>query len=227
MRDQYAGDISDLLKYALLRHLAAGNRPLGVAWFARRTPRRVLGREKWIGLDSGLWQALKALPSRSVVEVERLPIWPTGSIFHRVPVATRALRAPWAAEMVRGLSDCDLIFVDPDNGLGRATPRHTTLDELKSLRCHGRVILLIKFPGRVSFDRQEDAYHDLLRKGSGATDVITLRTSVAVSGTNGHSVPRCRWFTLLDHNAELADRMSSFATRLNGIDGATASIRKK
>ena len=33
MRDQYAGDISDLLKLSLLRTLAAGDRSLGVGWY--------------------------------------------------------------------------------------------------------------------------------------------------------------------------------------------------
>ena len=33
MRDQYAGDVSDVLKFALLRALARQDRTLGVAWY--------------------------------------------------------------------------------------------------------------------------------------------------------------------------------------------------
>ena len=33
MRDQYAGDISDVLKFAFLRTLAGQDKTLGVAWY--------------------------------------------------------------------------------------------------------------------------------------------------------------------------------------------------
>jgi hypothetical protein len=33
MRDQYAGDISDLLKFALLRTLAGNDKTIGVGWY--------------------------------------------------------------------------------------------------------------------------------------------------------------------------------------------------
>jgi hypothetical protein len=33
MKDQYAGDISDVLKFAFLRALAGSDRMLGVAWY--------------------------------------------------------------------------------------------------------------------------------------------------------------------------------------------------
>jgi hypothetical protein len=33
MRDQYAGDISDVLKFAFLRALAGKDRTLGIAWY--------------------------------------------------------------------------------------------------------------------------------------------------------------------------------------------------
>lgn len=33
MRDQYAGDVSDFLKFAFLRALAGEDRILGIAWY--------------------------------------------------------------------------------------------------------------------------------------------------------------------------------------------------
>ena len=33
MRDQYAGDVSDVLKFAFLRALAGADRTLGIAWY--------------------------------------------------------------------------------------------------------------------------------------------------------------------------------------------------
>lgn len=233
MRDQYAGDISDFLKYALLRELAADGHSLGVAWYynadhdGRTDGRHVeyLEDRAWEALDPGLFLALKEMPARSVAAIEALPIWPTGTTFHSDPVPSRPVRAVWADGMCQQLTDCNLVFVDPDNGLGRPSPRHVTLEEIRALRRPGRTIALIKFPGRVTFDAQEDAYHAGLKAGTGANRVITLRSSVAIPGSNGRKVPRFRWFTLLDYDDALADHVTAFTARLHGIAGARAHIR--
>ena len=59
MRDQYSGDISDLLKFAFLYRLAEQDRRLGVGWYyntsddGRRDGRHVeyRGEPKWACLD--------------------------------------------------------------------------------------------------------------------------------------------------------------------------------
>lgn len=234
MRDQYVADISDMLKYALLRLLAGADRSLGIAWYYNpdhdgRTDgghREYLQDSTWSTLDGHLWRALKDLPEpRTVAAIEALPIWPTGSTFHGVPVPPRQSRAAWADGMCRRLADRDFVFLDPDNGLGRSTPRHATAEEIKALRRPGRSIMLIKFPGRVRFDAQEDAYHAQLRDTTGATRIMTLRSSVTIPGINGRKVPRFRWFTLLDYDDGLAARMADFCGRLEDIQGVRASIR--
>jgi hypothetical protein len=234
MRDQYAGDISDFLKYALLRELSNDGRSLGVAWYYNTThDGRADGRHVeyledrgWATLDEPLWQALKELPDRSVAAIETLPIWPSSTMFHRAQVPPGPRRADWASEMCRQLADCDLVFVDPDIGLGPLKPSYVTLEEIKALRRPGRTVVLIKFPAHVKFDIQEDAYHAELQAATGANRIMTLRSSVAVPSTNGRKMPRLRWFTLLDHDEILADRISAFATRLDMIPGAWAHIRQ-
>lgn len=235
MRDQYAGDVSDFLKYALLRELSNDGRSLGVAWYynAAHDGRadgchvEYLEDKGWAALDEPLWHALKELPDRSIAAIEALPIWPSGTVFHGAPVPPKPLRAAWASAMCCQLADCDLVFVDPDNGLGRLTPRHATLEEIKALRRPGRTIVLIKFPGRVPFDIQEDDYHAILQAETGAERIMTLRSSVAVPSANGQKVPRFRWFTLLDHDGTLADQVSAFTNRLGMISGAKALIRRR
>lgn len=238
MRDQYVGDISDYLKYALLRDLGRTGKSLGVAWYYNpehdgRTDGghvEFLEDERWAALDPDLWSSLKSLPERTVTAVERAPIWPLSTSFHRTAVAKSNEREIWSSGMARALATSDLIFVDPDNGLGAGSVRagsvrHATAAELKSLCRPGRAILLIKFPGRVIFDLQEDVHHQTLRDGTGSPAIMTMRTSVMVRGSHGGMVPRARWFTLMDHDLALANRMRDFGSRLNAISGARASIR--
>jgi hypothetical protein len=166
MRDQYAGDISDLLKLALLRVLVGASETLGVGWYFNPvSDGRPDGRHreyceeiKWRVLDSALWNALRELPQRSVDALEKLSIWPPGTRFHRLAVPSRERCYPWALDMKAALDGSSIVFLDPDNAIG-VTERHATIHEVETMRQHGRALVLIKFPGRDNHDRQLEAYH--------------------------------------------------------------------
>jgi len=129
MRDQYAGGITDLLKIALLRVIAAHDRKLGVAWyynpahdgFPDGRHREFCDEPKWKSLDAAVWNGLRALPERSVSALERLPIWPKETSFHRVPISPVVGRTSWATDVRAALERADIVFLDPDNGVGKAT----------------------------------------------------------------------------------------------------------
>jgi hypothetical protein len=129
MRDQYAGDISDLLKFALLRKLGADDKTIGVGWYYNPTHdgrpdgrhREYCDETKWGSFDLTLWNALRKLPEQSVAALEKLPIWPTKTRFHRVPVPSTGNRQAWASDMGRALQEASIIFLDPDNGVGRTS----------------------------------------------------------------------------------------------------------
>jgi hypothetical protein len=234
MRDQYAGDVSDLLKFALLRALAADDKSIGVGWYYNPTHdglqdgrhREFCDEPQWASLDLAVWKALRELPERTVAALEELPIWPAKTRFHRTPVAPTADRLAWANDMKEALLQADVIFLDPDNGVGGASERHTTVAEVASMRRPGRTVVLIKFPGRENHGQQLDEYHSLLRRGTGSSSVITVRTcvSVGVLSKNGkrQGVPRIRWFTLLDADDALIERARRFADKLNGIESCKA-----
>jgi hypothetical protein len=116
-----------------------------------------------------------------------LSIWPANTRFHRVRVPSTDNRQGWAEEMKRVLQGANLIFLDPDNGVGE-TERHATLAEVKTMRQSGRAIVLIKFPGRdQSYGQQLKDYHGLLRD-AGFQSISTVRTCVWLNQ------PRSRWF---------------------------------
>jgi len=226
MRDQYAGDLSDLLKFALLRVLAAGDKTIGVAWYYNAAHdgrcdgchREYRDQPKWKCLDSTVWSALKELPERSVAALEDLPIWPAQTHFHRVSVPVRARRRSWVEDMKRALQGSNIVFLDPDNGVGGTSKRHATVGEIKSMRQPGRVVVVIKFPARVNHDRQVEQFHEMLRNETAAVSIVTVRTCVVLRQ------PTFRWFTMVDPDDASVERAKQFARTLNGIKKCRADV---
>ncbi len=222
MRDQFAGDISDLLKFALLRTLAANDKRLGIGWyFVPGDNGRPDGRHRefctattWKNLDEAVWKALVDLPKRSVEALEELPFWPSGTIFHRNPILIGKQRESWFEEMKNRLAECDLVFLDPDNGLGSSSKKHARVKEIRIMRKDGRVVILIKFPAFIPHKEQIANYHRQLMKEAGAKSVFTITTSVRMAGT-----PRSRWFTIIDGEGVVEVRATKFADTLRQIPG--------
>src|SRR5471030_2897052 len=94
MRDQYAGDVSDAIKFSLLRALAFDDRRLGVAWYyvgdhdgrAYGRHREWIDEPAWCQLDPQVHAGLSMLPERSIAALECAAIWPKSTLFHRQPV---------------------------------------------------------------------------------------------------------------------------------------------
>lgn len=149
--------------------------------------------------------------------LERAAIWPRGTVFHREPVPRRAERLEWASRKRQELEGADVVFVDPDNGIGKETAKHATFSEIGALRKPGRVIVFINFPGRhTTHDEQLREMHQRLAEHTGTGKIVTLRTSVSVPTAPGARtfVQRQRWLTALDADEEVVGRIQGFATRL-------------
>lgn len=229
MRDQYAGDVSDLLKFAFLRSLARDDRRLGISWYytpgndGRPDGRHLEWREEpaWRDLDGQLFTGLSSLSQRSIAALEQAAIWPKGAVFFGEPIPPRVGRSAWSGRQRVALSAADMVFLDPNNGLGDGTEDHATLSEVEELRKPGRVVVFITFPGRsAKYSEQVRRLHDRLSE-RGAEQILTLRTCISVPRGNGSRfyVPRQRWFTAVDLDNILIARARKFA-------GALASIRR-
>ena len=228
MRDQYAGDVSDFLKFALLRRLAGTERTLGVAWYyvpgndGRPDGRHLEWRDDhaWQKPDAELHAGLSALPERSVAALENVAIWPNGTLFHREPVPPRRQRGEWGKRKRAAWDGADIVFLDPDNGIGRETRKHATLSEIRLLRRPERTIVFITFPGRsMPHDALLEQLHARVRGETGAQTVFTLRTIVSVPG--GESVrtfvPRLRWFTIVDPDEVVTHQIREFIAALANV----------
>jgi hypothetical protein len=235
MRDQYAGDVSDVLKFAFLRALAGDDRTLGIAWYytsghdGRTDGRHIEWRDEpaWEKLDAQLHAGLSELPERSIAALERAKIWPLGTLFHREPMPVRLQRSAWAARKRAELDRADIVFLDPDNGLGAETTKHATLLEIRLLRRPGRAIVVITFPGRrMTHAALVQQLHERIRSETSAETVITLRTNVSVPRAAGSRsfVQRQRWFTVVDPDAALVIKAQAFADRLASIPQVRARL---
>lgn len=234
MRDQYAGDISDFVKFAFLRALIADDMNLGVAWYY--VPNHDGGPDglhlEWREdlaykeLDPVLHEGLSRLPERSVVALERAPIWPNGTVFHRHPVPTKDGRAAWSETKRKALDGADVVFLDPDNGLGDSSVKHATYSDVRRLRKPGRSIVFITFPGRSSHHELVQQLHQRLVSEADADRLLTLRTNVSVprAPDSPYVVQRQRWFTIVDPSDTVVARSRVFAERLAALPRARAVL---
>jgi hypothetical protein len=235
VRDQYAGDVSDVLKFAFLRALAGADRTLGIAWYyapgndGRADGQHLEWRDEaaWRLLDEELHVGLATLPERSIAALEQAAIWPKGVLFHREPMPSRVQRSAWGMHKRNALDDANIVFLDPDNGVGAESEKHATFAEIRLLRRPGRAIVFITFPGR---NRKHDALlrqlHERLAVEVGVESMITLRTNVSVPSAAGSRsyVQRQRWFTVVDPDAELAARAQGFAIALSSVPRVRARL---
>jgi hypothetical protein len=247
MRDQYAGDISDFLKFALLRALAADDCSVGVAWYYNKDhDGRADGRhtdyildKKWEAVDKALREELERFywrwkadsQERTVGSLERLSFWPNQTSFHgtregeSVPRFVRD-RSDWLQAMECKLASSKLLFLDPDNGVHhRPTIRHATFDDVRKLRSSCRALLLIKFPAFEDHKKQLKTHAESLRNQSDASMSMTLRTRTEIRCEACGSVRQLfRWFTLIDYDATLETRFRAFQEKLRLIPGVSAII---
>lgn len=232
MRDQYAGDISDYLKFAFIRAVLPANSTLGVAWYylaghdGRADGRHdeYLSDPAWKALSPELYDRLSEKSERSIAELEKLNVVPNSTRFFREPVAGKSGRAAWADRMFLDLAACSAVFADPDNGVskpGIIDPKSATVQEISELCGADRLTLLIRFPDRtMSHADQLSNYHSTFAKYS----PVTVRTCVRVPNANGSTSPRIRWFTTLNGCSDTHSRMRAFAERVASLPGGSATL---
>jgi len=149
MKNQYFGDINDYRKYGLLRILSnGGSMKIGVCWMLTADDGRPDGGhthyleepEKWRKYDPDLFDLLKKTVRgagvRDVRQLECTGILPAALFYAQLLTDCPAERHNYFAEMLRRFEDVDLIFFDPDNGLGVKSTSLGRKDSCKYLYWH-------------------------------------------------------------------------------------------
>lgn len=231
MQNRYAGDIGDYVKLSILRRLGAKRR-LGVLWWLYPDENHnadgkhttyLQKPEAWRSRDPELFDALKAIVTaeqRNIAALEAANVLP-GAAFHSdvIPVVAstaerRTNRAAWFSDGLSRVKDCDLVFLDPDNGLETSNfdPGHAkagksvALSELKVLQRPGRTIIVYHHQTRMPGGHHFELAHWAKRLGEAGFQVDALRASAYSA----------RAFFLLDANDEVRMQAMSMTAKWHG-----------
>ncbi len=143
MQDRYSGDVGDFGKFGLLRHLLNGSKyRLGINWYLYPTEQhnedgkfiRYLSSQQYKKCDKELHQKLNDVVANTryvkALENAQLFICRTNyfsnivDFYPEYPGQTKAnkdkrllLRKEWQNKAISTLSACNVLFLDPDNGL--------------------------------------------------------------------------------------------------------------
>jgi hypothetical protein len=133
MQNRYVGDIGDFCKYGLLRYMfGESDLRLGVNWYLMPDETHTndgkyieyLGSPEFRNCDPLLFEKLRQLVSadkRRISFIEQDDLLPVNTLFYSVPVpiglGLNHLRQEWFVKSLQVLRSCNVLFLDPDNGL--------------------------------------------------------------------------------------------------------------
>lgn len=155
MQNRYVGDVGDFGKYGLLRRLTGCSTEgpklsLGVVWYLVPDEGHnddgkhisYLRKQEYRACDPDLFDGLNRLLAngrRAVEEIHNSGLFPRSTVFfdrylgcsHLPTVGPRAreerlaVREEWLGNAVSATADCDIVFLDPDNGFEiKSVPKH-------------------------------------------------------------------------------------------------------
>lgn len=209
MRDQYVGDIGDYVKLGLLRSLKANH--LGVIWY------KTGGKENNSDgkfteylhdlqnkeYDEDLFNRLKQIVCKDGKRrIERLEKILMGASFYKEEVQTGG-REIWFEKACKKMKGCDLVFVDPDNGLhDEVSEKHITMEEVKKLAKKHSLLIYHHLSRNQNHRTQIENWLKKLKKEIGGSHEIT-----AIRAARGAS----RAFFLLAKQKSFKNNAKKFA----------------
>lgn len=164
MQDRYAGDVGDFGKLGMLRKMAELDMKIGVNWYLTDKPEEhinadgkhtgYLNDRSFMGCDDKLLEALGTVikNDRSVAALESANLIHNANYYKELikPGSDNDfIRSKWHKDSLEKLSNSDIIFCDPDNGLivksvsqkSNKSDKYITPDELVSYYQAGKSIV--------------------------------------------------------------------------------------
>lgn len=197
MKDQYVGDVSDFLKYALLRALSDDRDfPASVIWMRTNDDGRGDGQKlgylsqpsRHRELDPQLFDSLAAMVSqgsRSLGAIEHAGLLPGAEYMSEV-LSDELRQRQRYFERARALSiSRPLVFFDPDNGLEvssvskgqRMSSKYLYWDEVQETFARGQSVIVYQHFPRVERQSFVVKIANIAMKLTGAPSVLGLATS--------------------------------------------------
>ena len=149
MQDQYVGDIGDFCKYGLLRFLCGKTGPqmdpplhLGVVWYFTEDRRGGGGEIGYLNIpaplfyyDPPLFNELTRiihLNRRTVREIQDADIFPDQCEFFWDLIPRIGNRDDWRINALNRITDAELVFLDPNTGIGAGSRDHAYEEDLQA-----------------------------------------------------------------------------------------------
>ncbi len=113
-----------------------------------------LTRTSWLKLRGIVGSA-----DRGVRLVSDGAVFPSNTVYYpdRLPIG--ASRKSWFRDACAAVSACDLVFLDPDNGLvpaaGHESSQYATMKGIRELTSRGQSVVTIQFFGRMGSHRDQ------------------------------------------------------------------------
>ena len=219
MQDRYTGDIGDYGKLGMLRCLAAAGFRVGVNWY--RTPDEDHNEDgrftqyahdnTYQDCDPQLWASLAQILDTKQRRVESLETPDIlDAVFYNEPLDFRKVsvleregkRADWHRRALAALNGCELVFVDPDNGLmvpsarrSKKANKYVLPEELFDYYQQGASVIYYQHKARRQDSFYTDQHNKLLQderiQGAEGLGLKFTRTSL-----------RYYWFLLRPEHAE-------------------------
>jgi hypothetical protein len=230
MRDSYVADVGDFGKYALLNALAGNDLRLGVLWCRNSEPDatqdgRFIAYPELRLCDPNLYDRLAQIlegNQRTLSRVENSHILPSDALFYgsampapKTPcfstVARQAqsqLRATWFKEGLEKLSEAQLVFLDPDNGIAatrakkhwRSSVKYVFEDEVTEWLKRSQSVVLYQHQQRRS----------LIEQVSDQRKILAARKACHVVSFHRRAVRIYYIIATDDHESRIAERLTCF-----------------
>jgi len=132
MQDRYAGDVGDFGKLGMLRCIEKQELRVGINWYlvgneSHNNDGKHIGYledSKYRNCDDellALFGSMLALGRRTVGDIEKLNLLNTQKYYHERMIEPRkqegTTRNEWHQNGLNSLVECDVVFLDPDNGM--------------------------------------------------------------------------------------------------------------
>lgn len=146
MQDRYAADVGDFGKLGMLRILEANGLKVGINWYlvpdeSHNADGKHIGYLNnfiYDGCDNVLRDKLRSVIScneRSVKQLEGLQLLKNGTYYHDLllepATVEEGYRTRWHENAMETMKECDIVFLDPDNGL---LPKSVSKGSKKSIK---------------------------------------------------------------------------------------------
>jgi hypothetical protein len=186
MQDAYAGDVGDFGKFILLDTLSrcCGGLKIGINWYYVSSPRVASNDGRHTGyLDPSnarfdlfrscsprIFDALSGLVAsgnRTVAALEALRLLPRTTRYFSAPIPLPGKpRSDWFAMSMRAFSGCDIVFLDPDNGIQpaglgpreRRSAKYAFPDEIASYYQSGKSVIVYNHRDRSPKSRYDERF---------------------------------------------------------------------